>query len=185
VEPLTRGELEAGLDGIRQSPPDSGVIRLIVRRPAEDQREILEEGDINLEAGLVGDSWPARGSTTSDDGGPHPDAQITLTNARVIGLLAQAPDRWALAGDQLYVDFDLSLTNLPPGTQLAVGSAVLEVTSKPHTGCAKFRRRFGPDALSFVNSDVGKALRLRGMNTKVVQAGTIRAGDAIRKLPAV
>jgi MOSC domain-containing protein YiiM len=177
VEHLTRGELEAGLDGIRQSPRDTGVIRLIVRRPAEDEREILDEGNIDLQVGLVGDNW-------SDDG-PDPDRQITVTNARVIELLAQAPDRWALAGDQLYVDFVLSQSNLPPGTQLAVGSAVLEVTSEPHTGCAKFRRRFGPDALSFVNSDVGKALRLRGMNTKVVQAGTVRPGDTIRKYPAV
>jgi len=176
VEHLTRGELEAGLDAIRQSPHDTGVIRLIVRRPAEDEREILEEGNIDLEVGLVGDSW-------SDDG-PDLDRQITVTNARVIELLAHAPDRWALAGDQLYVDFDLSQTNLPPGTKLAVGSAVLEVTGEPHLGCAKFRRRFGPDALSFVNSDVGKALRLRGMNTKVVQAGTVRAGDTIRKLSA-
>ena len=172
------------LDSIRSSPAGSGVIDLIVRRPEVDEREILEEATIDPAVGVVGDTWPVRASTSSPDGGPHPDAQVTITNSRVIALLAQVPERWALAGDQLYVDFDLSIDNLPPGTQLAVGSAVLEVSAKPHLGCVKFRRRFGSDALSFVNSPLGKDLRLRGVNTRVVQGGTVRRGDVIKRLDA-
>lgn len=182
MEHATRGDLEQGLDDIRSSPGESGVVELIVRRPAVDEREILEEASIEAGVGVVGDTWQVRPSPTSPNGGPHPDAQVTITNARLIALVAQEPDRWALAGDQLYVDFDLSVDNLPPGTQLAIGSAILEVTTKPHTGCIKFRHRYGSDALSFVNSEVGKSLRLRGMNTRVVKGGTVRRGDSIRKL---
>ena len=86
------------------------------------------------------------------DGSANPDAQLTLMNARVVALVAGERERWPLAGDQLYVDLDLSADNLPPGTRLAVGSAVIEVTPEPHTGCAKFSARFGSEALRFVNS---------------------------------
>ena len=182
MEHRTRGDLELELDTIRSSPAQRGVVELIVRRPAVDEREILDEATIDPDVGIVGDTWPVRASTSSPDGGPHPDAQITVTNARVIAALAQIPERWALAGDQLYVDFDLSITNLPAGTQLAVGSAVLEVSTTPHLGCVKFRARYGADALTFVNSPVGRELRLRGVNTKVVKGGTVRRGDAIRRM---
>jgi MOSC domain-containing protein YiiM len=106
-------------------------------------------------------------------------------NARVIALIAQDEDRWPLAGDQLFVDLDLSKTNLPAGTRLALGSAVIEVTAEPHTGCRKFVDRFGLDAMQFVNSEAGRRLQLRGINAKVVQGGTIRVGDLVRKIPAV
>jgi MOSC domain-containing protein YiiM len=108
--------------------------------------------------------------------------QLNLINARLIALLAQDKARWPLAGDQLYVDLDLSEENLPPGTRLTIGAAVIEVTDQPHTGCKKFAARFGADAVKFVNSPEGKALHLRGINAKVVQGGTIRAGDTVRKI---
>lgn len=179
---LTTEELEAGLNEIRQSPADEGVLRLIVRRPRVDEREILEEGELHPAEGLVGDSWKFRGSSRTSDGSSHPDMQLNIMNARVIALLARQKDRWPLAGDQLYIDLDLSAGNLPAGTRLALGSAVIEVTSQPHTGCAKFTEHFGPEATRFVNSTDGKALRLRGINAKVVQPGTIRVGDLARKL---
>jgi hypothetical protein len=175
-------ELEAGLDLVRQSPKEEGSLALIVCRPAVGEREILKEGKLDLLEGLIGDTWKARGSSRTPDGAPHPDTQLTLMNARVIALLAQDKDRWPLAGDQLFVDLDLSLDNLPPGTRLALGAAVIEVTAQPHTGCHKFRARYGSEALKFVNSPVGKHLRLRGMNAKVVQPGLIRTGDGIRKI---
>jgi len=175
-------ELQAGLDEIRLSPADEGTVELIVRRPAEDEREILDEGELDVGEGLVGDSWRARGSRGTKDGSAHTGMQLTVTNARVIALLAGDRDRWPLAGDQLYVDLDLSADNLPPGTRLALGSAVIEVTDVPHTGCAKFSRRFGSDAIRFVNSRVGRALHLRGINARVVERGTVRQWDAIRKL---
>ena len=182
VKHLTMGELEAGLDDIRQSPQDVGVLQLIVRRPQTDEREILEKGQLDLLEGLVGDDWKPRGSSSTPDGSSHPDMQLTLMNTRLIALVAQNKDRWQLAGDQLFVDLDLSAENLPPGTRLAVGSAVIEVTAQPHTGCSKFAARFGRDAVKFVNSPVGKQLHLRGINARVVQPGVIRVGDVVKKM---
>jgi hypothetical protein len=178
---LAMAELLTGLERIRQSPKDAGILELIVRRPQTGVREILQEGKLDLVEGLVGDNWSTRGSALTADGSAHPDMQLNLMNSRVIALVAQHPGRWPLAGDQLFVDLDLSEENLPPGTNLALGSAVIAVTKQPHTGCAKFVDRFGLDAVKFVNSDEGKRLHLRGINARVVRPGTIRVGDAVRK----
>lgn len=167
--------LEAGLDEIRRSPLDEGTVELIVRRPADNERETLAEARLDASAGLVGDVW------LDEDGDPV--RQVTVMNARVVALLARSRDRWPLAGDQLYVDLDLGGDNLPAGARLQVGSAVLELTGQPHRGCKKFAARFGLDALRFVNSDVGYALNLRGINTRVVRDGVVRPGDTVRKLP--
>jgi hypothetical protein len=175
--------MEAGLGEVRDSPSDSGTVELIARRPAVDEREVLTEAVLDVVAGLAGDSWPARGSSRTADGSSHPGMQVTLMNSRAALLIAHDPSRRVLAGDQLYVDLDLSTANLPPGTRLTLGSAVLEVSDQPHTGCAKFAARFGKDALRFVNSRVGRELRLRGMNARVVVSGTVCAGDTIRKCP--
>jgi len=182
IKHLTMEELEAGLDEIRRAPKDEGVLELIVRRPQVEEREILEEAELHLQGGLVGDSWIKRPSSKTADGSPHPDMQINVMNARVAALVAQDKSRWHLAGDQLYLDMDLSGENLPPGTHLAIGSAVIEVTPPPHTGCKKFVARFGLDAMKFVNSSAGRELRLRGINAKVVQPGMIRVGDVAKKL---
>lgn len=179
---LTLAEMEAGLETIRQSPKDVGVLKLISRRPDTDQREVLEEGQLDPAHGLVGDYWKTRGSRSTPDGSANPEMQLNIMNARVIELLAQNKERWALAGDQLYVDFDLSEANIPPGTRLAIGSAVIEITAPPHLGCKKFSARFGPDAMKFVNSPEGKQLHLRGVNAKVVQPAVIRTGDSVKKL---
>jgi hypothetical protein len=182
VEHRTADELAAGLDQIIQSPPAQGTVELIVRRPAVDEREILVDGVLDLEEGLVGDTWRPRGSSRGVDGAANPDAQLTLMNARAIDLIAGDRDRWPLAGDQLFVDLDLSVENLPAGTRLSVGDAVVEVTAEPHTGCAKFSARFGSAAITFVNKSPGRELRLRGLNARVVKPGAIRSGDAITKL---
>ena len=142
---LTKEQIEAGLEAIRQAPKDQGVLQLIVRRPREGEREVLDEGQLDLQEGLVGDGWNSRGSSRMPDGSPHPDMQLNIMNARVIALVAQDKARWQLAGDQLFIDMDLSADNLPPGTQLALGSAVIEVTAQPHNGCKKFVARFGLD----------------------------------------
>lgn len=179
---LTMDQLHAGLDEIRESPRDNGVVRLIVRRPRPKEREVLEEGVLDLEAGLVGDSWSRRSSSRTPDRSPHPDMQLNVMNARCAALVAQHPDRWQLAGDQLYVDLDLSGENLPAGTQLAIGSAIIEVTKEPHTGCSQFVSRFGVEAMKFVNSTVGRELNLRGINARVMQRGAVRVGDIARKI---
>jgi hypothetical protein len=179
---LSLAELEVGLEAIRQAPKDGGKLELIVRRPEIERRETLAEGVLDPAEGLVGDNWKTRGSSRTADGAAHPDMQLNVMNARVIALLAQEKERWQLAGDQLFIDLDLSAENLPPGTRLAIGSAVIEVTEQPHTGCAKFMSRYGKDAVKFVNSAETKSLRLRGLNAKVVQAGVIRVGDGVRKI---
>ena len=183
VEHLTAAELEDGLDHIRRSPSDVGRVELIVRRPEVDQREVLDEARLDLDEGLVGDTWRTRGSRKTPDGSAHPDMQLNVMNARVAALVAGDPDRRQLAGDQLYVDLDISQANLPPGTRLEVGSAVIEVTAEPHLGCSKFSSRFGREALRFVNSPTGRQLRMRGLNARIVVPGTVRPGDTIRKLP--
>jgi hypothetical protein len=160
------------------------VLELIVCRPNVGERNVLAEGRLDLIEGLAGDNWQARGSRQRTDGSAHPEMQLNVMNARAAALVAQHKDRWALAGDQLYVDLDLSEANLPPGTRLAIGAAEIEVTAPPHTGCAKFVERFGLDAMKFVNSPVGKALHLRGINAKVVRPGVIRVGDVVRKVRA-
>ena len=182
VKHSTAEELEAGLNHIRLSPKDEGTLELIVRRPRAGEREVLEEGELDLVAGLVGDSWKDRGSSRTPDGSPHPDMQLNVMNSRALALVARVEERWRLAGDQLVIDMDLSGQNLPAGARLALGSAIIEVTDQPHTGCQKFADRFGADALRFVNSPPGKRLRLRGLNARVVRPGAIRVGDAVRKI---
>ena len=175
-------ELAAGLPRILESPTTAGTVELIVRRPVENEREVLDEGVLDRELGLVGDAWHARGSSRSPDGSANPLAQLTLMNARAADLVTGGRDRWPLAGDQLYVDLDLSVENLPAGSRLALGDAVVEITSEPHTGCAKFSARFGSEALKFVNKSPGRELRLRGVNARVITPGAVRSGDAISKL---
>ena len=177
VNHLTIEELEAGLEMIRQSPQDNGILKLLVRRPREGEREVLDVGELDLVHGLIGDNWLMRGCRSTPDGSAHPDCQLNIMNFRVIALLAGEKERWPLAGDQLYLDLDLSGDNLPPGTRLALGSAVIEVTAEPHTGCKKFLARFGLPAIKFVNSPLGRQLNLRGINAKVVKPGMIRVGD--------
>jgi MOSC domain-containing protein YiiM len=180
---LSWDELEAGLPEILRSPAGAGTVELIACRPEEGERKVLEEAQLDLELGLVGDMWHRRFSKRTPDGGPNPLAQVTLMNARAADLVAGGDrSRWALAGDQLYVDLDISEASLPSGTRLAVGTAVLELTSEPHTGCDKFRARFGGPAVKFVNGGTYRHLRLRGANAKVVEPGVVRRGDAIRVL---
>ena len=176
VRHLTRSELEAGLDGIRNSPRDNGVVELIVTRPASGLREMPDQAHLDPDQGMSGDNWAVRMTA------PDPATQLTVMNARVIALIAPDRARWPLAGDQLYVDLDLADDNLPPGTQLEIGSAMIEVSVEPHTGCGKFVQRFGVDAMKFVNSPLGRQLHLRGINARVVRAGVVRVGDRARKV---
>ena len=178
-------ELIAGLDEVARSPVGAGRLELIVRRPALAEREVLASADLDLEVGLVGDTWRERGSRYTEDGSADPVRQITLMNARAAALVAVDRERWPLAGDQLFVDLHLGAEELPPGTRIAIGdTAVVEVTAAPHTGCAKFSARFGQDALRVVNSPAGRALNLRGINARVIAPGTIRAGDQLFAVPA-
>jgi len=181
-EPRSIESLNACFEHIRQSPKDVGILALIVRRPQVDAREVLAEAELNLVEGLAGDSWRLRSSSRTADGTPHPDMQLNVMNSRAIEAIAGPVKRWQLAGDQLFVDFDLSQVNVPAGTRLSIGDAVIEVTDQPHTGCGKFSARFGLDALKWVNSPDGRALGLRGINAKVVTPGRIRQGDVIRRV---
>ena len=179
---MTMAQLEGGLDHVRQSPLDTGELKLIVSRPRVGERVVQESGELNAIDGLAGDTWKTRGSTSAADGSSHPEKQLNIMNSRAVALVAQTPDRWPLAGDQLYVDMNLGPANLPPGTKLAIGSAVIEVTSPPHTGCGKFSARFGSDTTRFVNSPAGRELNLRGINARVVRPGVIHVGDVVKKI---
>ncbi len=178
----SRAELEAGLEEVLRAPKDDGRLELIVRRPKVGAREVLESGVLDLEQGLVGDDWATRGSRLTADGRAHPDMQLNLMNARAAQLVAGRRERWALAGDQLYLDLDLSAENLPPGSRLGIGEAIIEITAEPHLGCKKFVSRFGRDAMRFVNSERGRRWNLRGVNARVERAGLVRTGDRVRKL---
>ncbi len=179
---FTKRVLEAGLPEVLKSPKTEGEIQLIIRRPALGEREVLESCEVNDEVGLVGDTWLQRPSSRTPDKSAHPDAQINIMNARAAQLVAGSKERWKWAGDQFYIDLDLSLENLPAGTRLEMGSSILEVTALPHTGCKKFVSRFGIEAMKFVNSPVGRANNLRGINAKVVKTGMVRVGDNARKV---
>jgi MOSC domain-containing protein len=182
IKHLTTEELEAGLDHICRSPKDNGVLEMIVCRPEIDRREVLGFAVLDVDQGLIGDSWTRRGSSKTPDGGPHPEMQITIMNSRVVALVAQEKERWPLAGDQLFVEMDLSKANLPAGSSIAIGSAIVEVTQPPHLGCHKFVDRFGADAMKFVNSPVGRELCMRGVHARVLQNGTVRTGDTVKKI---
>jgi hypothetical protein len=171
--------LQAGLDSCRAAPRESGSIELIVCRPQIEERRVLDAAELIPGIGLVGDNWHVKPS--SKLGRPNPDAELTVMSARAAALIAGERARWSLAGDQLYVDFDISAANIPPGTRLAVGMAEIEITAEPHPGCGKFIRRFGVDAQKFVNSPDGRALNLRGVNARVVRGGIVRTGDTIAK----
>jgi MOSC domain-containing protein YiiM len=179
---LSLDELREGLSEIMRSPKERGTLKAIVIRPETDARVSLQQGELSPEGGVYGDNW-AKGCWLSlPDGRPHPDVQVTIMNARTIALIAQDEARWPLAGDNLLIDLDLSGENLPAGTRLAVGTALLEITAVPHNGCRKFAARYGVDATRFVNSKDGKRLHLRGIYARIVEPGTIRVGDAIEKL---
>lgn len=171
---LSYAELEAALPELERSPRERGTLELIVRRPSRGQREVLDLGLLDVEEGLVGDRWAL--------GKRRRAQQLTVINSRLVALLAQTRDRWPLAGDQLYVDFDLSLEHLPPGARLAIGTAEIEVSPEPHTGCRLFAERYGPDAQRFVGSEQGHALQLRGINAWIVKGGDVRVGDEVRAL---
>lgn len=178
---LTSDELIARQTEVWDSPGNDGTLVMVVARPEEDAREVLDVGELIVGEGLAGDNYVVRGSTKTEDGKAHPEAQLNLMNSRAVDLCADGDKSlWPLAGDQLFVDFDLSVSNAPTGTRLAIGTAVIEVTAKPHHGCSKFAQRFGQDAARWVNSD--KERRYRGINAAVVQAGVTKPGDTITKV---
>ena len=174
-------DLAAHNEAVLAAPRDTAAVELIVRRPARDEREVVGEVRLDPVEGLVGDDWLARGSKSTPDGSADPLSQLTIMSVRVLAAIEPDRDRWPLAGDQLYADLDLSEENLPAGARLRIGEALVEVTERPHTGCPKFAARFGHDALRWISTPAGRALRMRGMYVRVVEGGTVHVGDAIRK----
>ena len=179
---LTVEDIQQNLAELGASPQDNGTVELIVCRPNQGEREVLESAELDTVEGLIGDNWKARGSRHTDDGSAHPQMQIAIMNSRTIQAIAQDKSRWPLAGDQLHLDLDISAENMPVGQKFAIGTTILEITEYPHTGCGKFTERFGSAATRFVNSKAGRKQRQRGVNARVLQSGTIRAGDVVKKV---
>lgn len=179
---ITLEDIAQNLTELGASPQDNGIVELIVCRPNQGEREILQSAELDTVEGLIGDNWKARGSRHTEDGLAHPQMQIAIMNSRTIQAIAQDKSRWSLAGDQLYLDIDITEENMPVGQKFAIGTAILEITEFPHTGCGKFTERFGSAATRFVNSKEGRKQRQRGVNARVLQSGTIRVGDTVKKV---
>lgn len=181
MQHVTAQEIERRMSWVLDSPRDNGVVQLIVVRPQTDQRTVIDRAHFSPETGVAGDNWQHDCWKKLSDGHSDPDVQVAIMNARMIEVLASDPAHWPLAGDQLFVDFDLSTSNLSPGDQLKVGGAILEITAEPHRGCRKFKQRFGDHALHCVNSTQGDSHRLRGVYAKIIVAGNVETGDVISK----
>ena len=174
----TADQLTAAIEDVSRSPHERGTVDLIVTRPADGERVVTTEVTLDPTVGVVGDNWSVRPSKRTPDGSPSLPRQVTLMNIRAIRALADEA-RWPLAGDQLYVDLNLGYENVPPGTRLRIGGALLEVSVEPHTGCAKFTERFGSEATRWLNTETGRALNLRGINARVIEGGVVRKGDEV------
>jgi MOSC domain-containing protein YiiM len=179
LEHLTIEQIEADMPDVFASPKNRGELEAIVVRPESEKRESREAVYLSPEGGVDGDRWA---SSKAQDGGPEPRAQVSLMNARLLKMIARDEKRMPLAGDNLVVDLDLSEANLPVGQKLTVGEVLMEVTDLPHTGCSKFAERFGTDALRYINAAERRSLRLRGLFTRVLEAGTVRVGDIAEKV---
>lgn len=179
---LSMEQLKAGLPDILQSPADNGKVEAVVVRPQSNERIDVETCQVSLAGGLEGDHWAKGCWKMTEDGSPHPDVQICIMNSRCINLIAGERANWPAAGDNLFVDLDLTPENLPPGQRLQVGSTVIEITDTPHKGCAKFVERYGRDATAFVNVGDGDKYKLRGIYARVVQDGAINVGDTLTKI---
>ena len=176
-------QLMAKLPGfLAAAPKAQGRLDLIVMRPAANERVLPQSCEVTAENGVVGDHWKQGSGYALDDGSGDPDAQICMMMSGCIRAIAGDVENWAPAGDNLFLDMDLTPANMPPGTRFAIGSAEFEVSELPHNGCQKFIDRYGRDACLFVNTGKGKELRLRGIYARVTKDGTISVGDAVIKL---
>jgi hypothetical protein len=177
----TRAEIEAGIGPVLQSPAEGAAVEALFSRPAPGKRLDLPALEVSVSGGIAGDHWSLGCWKTLPDGSPDPDVQVSLMNRRMLHLIAGARDNWARAGNNIIVDMDLSIDNLPIGQRLRVGTAELEIGPVANTGCDFFIERYGRDACVFVNTGIAKQKRLRGVYARVVKDGQIRIGDIIRK----
>lgn len=179
----TRDALMEKLPGLlAAAPKDEGRLDLIVMRPDAEARVLPERIEVTAGDGLPGDHWKHGAGNMREDGTADPDAQICIMMSGCIEAIAGPRENWAPAGDNFFLDMDLTPANMPPGTRFSIGTAEFVVTARPHNGCQKFIDRYGRDACLFVNTGAGKDLRLRGIYARVTKDGTVGLGDRVRKL---
>ena len=182
IEHRSIADLENGLENIKKSPADNGMLYMIVVRTSKRERAVPWYCKLSPAFGVEGDHWSQGAWKSLPEGIPDPMVQVTIMNSRCLDLIATSKERWPLAGDNLIVDMDISTANLKPGQKVSIGSAVLEISDIPHTGCMKFRDRFGVEALKFVSSKEARELRLRGLFARVIKEGEISIGDRLKKI---
>ena len=176
-------QLMAQLPGvIEAAPKDTGTLDMIISRPDHGMRTQPQSVEVTAKSGVAGDHWSKGCWSSLSDGSPNPDVQICMMMSGVIGAIAGDRANWPAAGDNFFLDMDLTPANMPPGTRFAIGTAEFVVTDEPHNGCQSFIDRYGRDACLFVNTGRGKSLRLRGIYARVTKDGTVSVGDTVRKL---
>jgi hypothetical protein len=182
TNPVTAKELAAALPAILAAPRDAGVTRLLCSRPKPNHRTFPQTLTFTRASGVAGDFESSRPWLTLPDGSPDPRNQVSIMSWQVLDLVWRDRDRVAHPGDNIAVDMNLTAHNLPVGTLLAAGTAILRVSDEPNDGCVKWKVRSGRAAYDWSTRDDHLPLRLRGVYCSVEQDGEMHLGDTLRRL---
>jgi hypothetical protein len=182
LSPITAAELEAALPSVLAAPGGAGLVRLLCTRPQPNARAFPEVLTLSRGKGATGDYHPARPWLRLPDGSPDPRIEVSIMPWRVLDLVWRERDRVAHPGDNIAVDMTLAEADLPAGTRLAAGTAILRVSDVPNDGCAKWKVRYGKAAHDWITTPDHLRLRLRGLYAAIEQDGEVRIGDTLRRL---